>query len=65
MDLFLRFEQHFALFALAALDGFVDDALGFFFGAADLLFCDLFAVQNAGCEEHRAKHDCRDAQDEA
>ncbi len=65
MDLFLCLEQHFAFFALAALDGFVDDALGFVFGAADLLFCDLFPVQNADCEEHRAQHECRDAKDEA
>ena len=65
MDLFLRFEQHFALFAFSALDGFVDDAPGFLFGGTDLLFRNLFAVQNAGREENRAEHDCRDANDEA
>ena len=65
MDLFLGLEQHFALFAFSALDGFVDDAPGFFFGGTDLLFRDLFTVQNADREENRAEHDCRDAKDEA
>ena len=65
MDLFLGLEQHFALLVLAAFDGFVDDALGFLFCASDLLFSDLFAVQDTGREEDCAKHDCRDAQDEA
>ena len=45
--------------------GFVDDAPGFLFGGTDLLFRNLFAVQNAGREEDRAEHDCRDAKDEA
>lgn len=38
---------------------------GFLFGGTDLLFRNLFAVQNAGREEDRAEHDCRDAKDEA
>ena len=57
MDLFLGFEQHLALLVFAALDGFVDDALGFFFGAADLLLSDLFAIGHAEDKEDHAADD--------
>ena len=65
MDLILCFQQHFALFAFSALDGFVNDASGFFFRAADLFFRDFLAVRHANKEEQNPTHDetC-DAQDQ-
>ena len=56
MDFFLGFQQHLALFALAAADGLVDDALGLFFGTADFLFSDLFPIGNAKNEENHTKN---------
>ena len=65
MDFFLCFEQHLALFALAALDRLVDDAASLFFSASDLLLRDLLAIGHADKETDRADHDQCDAKDEA
>ena len=51
MDFFFCFEEHFAFFALAALNGFVDDTRCLVLGALDLSFRDLFAEEHADEEE--------------
>ena len=61
LDLFLRFNECLALFALGALERVVDDALGFLLGAGDLRLGDLFAVNDA---EHEADHEGGDADDD-
>ncbi|MPM66611.1 hypothetical protein SDC9_113521 [bioreactor metagenome] len=43
-DFFLCFYQRFPLFAFGALDGFVDDSLGFLLGTGDLFFRDPLPI---------------------
>ena len=63
MNFFLSFQHHFALFALGALDGLIEDALGLLLRAADLFFGNVFAVHHAHQEEHNTTyHNARDDQ---
>jgi hypothetical protein len=56
MDFFLCFYQHLTLFALATLNGVVDDTSSFCFGTADLLLSNLLAVGNT--KEETNNSDC-------
>ncbi len=61
LNLFLCFHERFALLALGALEGVVDDALCLFLGAGDLRLGDLLAIDHA---EHKADHERGDADDD-
>ena len=52
MDFFLGLQQQLSVFVLRRLDGFIDQAFCLLFGAADLLFGNLFAIGNADKKEH-------------
>ena len=61
LDLFLRFHERFALFALGTLKGVVDDALCLLLGAGDLRLGDLLAIDHA---EDKADDERGDADDD-
>ena len=55
-NLFLGFKKCFSLFVFRALDGFVDDAGGFFLRTGDLFFRHALAIANTEEEKHHGGH---------
>ncbi len=57
VNFFLCLQHRFALFALCGLDGIVNNTLGFLLRAADFLFGDVLAVEDARDGTHKYADD--------